>query len=330
MKEIATASIQQRTDLFAATASEIAITPAAAEKDFWIVWVLQQLFTHPKWKQLLRFKGGTSLSKAYGVIQRFSEDIDLILDWRNLAHEEPTASRSKTQQQKLNEQINQSAQALIAQELLPDLLPRFSPICRLELDKDDPHCINIFYPAVFAAGYLRPVIRLEIGPLAAMLPMQQCGIESYAATCFPQVFTGRSISVPTIKLERSFWEKLTILHAEAHRPENKPLPSRYSRHYYDVWCLAQHSQANDFIQNVDLLAEVVAFKQRFYPAGWASYSTATPTQLSLVPNAAHLPELQKDYQAMAEMIFGPTPSFEEILNTLDSLRSAIHKEHQHD
>ena len=323
MKRLALVSAQQRSELFAATASQMGITPAAVEKDFWIVWVLARLFEHAKWGQLLRFKGGTSLSKAYGVIERFSEDIDLILDWSGLSADNPTAQRSKTSQQKLNTKINQAAQALIAEQLLPDLQSSFSPVCTVALDDQDPHTLNVFYPAVFAAGYLRPVIRLEIGPLAAMLPMQHCMIESYAASKFAQVFSQPGVQVPTIKLERSFWEKLTILHAEAHRPANKPLPSRYARHYYDVWCLAQHSAIDAFIQNAGLLAEVVQFKQQFYPVGWASYNTATPAQIRLLPAPEHLDLLKKDYQAMQEMLFGETPDFITLMNDLQKLQNTI-------
>lgn len=323
MKHLALVSAQQRSELFAATAGRMGITPAAAEKDFWIVWVLALLFEHAKWGQLLRFKGGTSLSKAYGVIERFSEDIDLILDWSDLSTDNPTAERSKSSQQKLNARINQAAQTLIEEQLLPDLQNLLSHVCTVTMDGDDPHTLNVFYPAVFATGYLRPVIRLEIGPLAAMLPMQYCMIESYAASRFPQVFSLASVQVPTIKLERSFWEKLTILHAEAHRPTNKPLPSRYARHYYDVWCLAQHPDIDAFVQNTSLLAEVVQFKQQFYPVGWASYDTATPAQLKLLPATEHMDMLKKDYQAMQEMLFGLVPDFVTLMNDLQKLQNTI-------
>src|SRR5690606_12699323 len=89
-----------------------------------------------------------------------------------LSEEAPDGERSKTQQQKLNVEINHSAQRLIQERLLPDLQNVVSPLCQAHLDRHDPHTINIEYPAVFAPGYLRPVVRLEIGPLAAMLPME--------------------------------------------------------------------------------------------------------------------------------------------------------------
>lgn len=324
MQGIAESSSRQRQELFAATAQKMGITPAAAEKDFWIVWVLAQLFSLPKWAKRLRFKGGTSLSKAYGVIERFSEDIDLILDWSGLSAQDPLDSRSKTQQGKLNQAINEEALKLISGPLLADIAKAMLPQCSVSQDSDDPFTLNIEYPAEFAPGYLRPVVRLEIGPLAAMLPMEPRNLQSYAAEHFARVFKQPSIQVPTIRVERSIWEKLTILHAEAHRPESSPLPPRYARHYYDVYRLANSQYADKALADTELLAEVVAFKQKFYPVGWASYTTATPQGLQLLPSERHLSALRRDYAEMAEMIFGEIPDFNQLLSRLGELQTQIH------
>jgi hypothetical protein len=327
VKAIAHSPGIRRRELFAATAHRWAITPAAAEKDFWIVWVLQQLFALPEWGRRLRFKGGTSLSKAYSVIERFSEDIDLILDWSDLTEQDPAGPRSKTQQGLLNEAINHSAQTVICEQLLPAVQQAVTPVCTANQEPDDPHTIAVQYPAEFAPGYLRPVVRLEIGPLAAMLPMQWRSVQSYAAASFPRAFTSPDVQVPTISIERTVWEKLTILHAEAHRPADKPLPARYARHYYDVHCLARSPYAGDALADTSLLAEVVAFKQKFYPAGWASYQTATPAGLQLQPAPVHTRALVRDYSAMAEMIFGAVPSFSDITQTLSELEAQLHNQH---
>ncbi|MGF2688518.1 nucleotidyl transferase AbiEii/AbiGii toxin family protein [Marinobacter sp. DUT-3] len=326
MRNIARETAQQRQDLFAATSSKMTMTPAAAEKDFWVVWCLDTLFSLPDWASRLRFKGGTSLSKAYGVIERFSEDIDLILDWTGLSDENPVAGRSKTKQGWLNTSINQAAQFLIREQLLPDLQRALQPVCQASLDKDDPHTINIEYPALFAPGYLRPIVRLEIGPLAAMLPMESKTVASYAAQCFPQVFQTPGVEVPTIRAERTFWEKMTILHAEAHRPADKPLPTRYARHYYDVYRMASSQYAESALKDIELLAEVVAFKQKFYPAGWASYQTAKPGTMRLLPSDAHIRALEVDYDAMTEMVFGDVPEFESLLQVLEALEERINNQ----
>lgn len=325
MNNVAGMSGAQRRELFIATADRMGITAAAAEKDFWIVWVLFRLFSMPAWNNRLRFKGGTSLSKAYGLIERFSEDIDLILDWRGLTDQSPKAERSKTKQAQLNAAINIQAQELICKVLLPDLRVQVQPVCKATIDKQDAHTINIQYPAEFSAGYLRPVIRLEIGPLAAMLPMETRKITSYAAEHFPEVFDVQSVAVATISAERTFWEKATILHAEFHRSNEKALPSRYARHYYDLSRMAGTTWEDKALSDLGLLEQVVRFKKKFYPMGWASYESATPDSIRLLPAPIHTKALQSDYHAMKEMIFGEIPSFDGLLQTLFALEERIRR-----
>ena len=323
MKTLAQRPATERREVFSATATAMAITPAAAEKDFWLCWVLMQVFEVPELAACLRFKGGTCLSKCFNLIQRFSEDIDLILDWTIVTELDPLAPRSKTQQDKLNQQMNSQAQHFIAQVILPTLSAVVAPLCTAAIDNEDPHTINIQYPAEFAAGYLRPLIRLEIGPLAAMMPMGIYPVTPYAAESFPKLFVQPSIQVSAIKPERTFWEKLTILHAEAHRPETKPMPPRYSRHYYDTYQLAINPSVNYALNDMVMLQQVVEFKQRFYPSSWANYETAVAGTFKLSPSEHHLLKLKQDYKEMGEMIFGLKPTFEEMLETLAAVELQI-------
>ncbi|PHS69284.1 MAG: hypothetical protein COB23_06600 [Methylophaga sp.] len=325
MKQVAQLSEQQRKELFGETANAMSITAAAAEKVFWICWVLFHVFDDEELQRYLRFKGGTSLSKCYGVIERFSEDIDLILDWTQLTGEDPAAAkRSKTKQSQFNQNINEDAQAFIATTLLPRLIALMGDICDLAIDVEDPQTINITYPKAFYSEYLRPQVRLEIGPLAAMLPMEYCDIQPYAAQYFPDLFQQASVAVPTIVVARTFWEKLTILHAEAHRPNDKVLPHRYARHYYDVYKLVETGMYKKAMEQQRLLSDVVAFKKKFYPSGWANYDSATFTGLLLQPSTHHIAALEADYKNMQEMLFGDKPSFENIIETLIKLEAEIH------
>ena len=323
MKAVAQLSERERKELFSETATAMGITTAAAEKDFWICWVLMRVFEDAVLNKYLRFKGGTSLSKCYNAIERFSEDIDLILDWTQLTQEDPTAARSKSKQGQLNQSINDQAQHYIADTLLPRLIELMGDTCKLVIDPEDPQTINITYPKAFDSEYLRPQVRLEIGPLAAMLPMEWCEVQPYAVAYFPDVFEQASVAVPTIVVARTFWEKLTILHAEAHRPKDKLLPSRYARHYYDVYKLVQTGLYKTAIEQPDLLPEVVVFKQKFYPSGWANYDTATLADLVLQPSEHHRVALKADYGQMQEMLFGDKPSFNDILAALIELERQV-------
>lgn len=328
MDRVARLPAGERSALFSETAARMGATPAVAEKDFWVTWVLERLFRDDELARLLRFKGGTSLSKVYRLIERFSEDIDLVLDWRALSGEDPLAERKKSQQEKLNDAINEQAQAFIGGTLLAQVSAALDDVCRCEIEIDDPYVINVRYPAAFPDAYLRPEVRLEIGPLASWLPFETRTISSYAAEAFPDLFERRECPVRVISAERTFWEKATILHHEVHRPDGSPQPPRYSRHYYDLAKMAGAPVKDAALADRALLSSVVEFKQRFYPRGWARYDLARPGSFRLVPEGVVLRAVEADYRAMTNMIFGELPTFGEIMATLQALENEINGSRQ--
>ena len=199
----------------------------------------------------------------------------------------------------------------------------FDGLCDCCVSDDDPHVIDVNYPAAFPDDYLRPEVRLEIGPLAAWLPHESHMITCYAAKVFPHLFEQHECQVQVITAERTFWEKATILHQEAHRPEDSPQPPRYSRHYYDLAKMAQSPVKELALANTELLTSVVEFKQRFYPRGWARYDLAQPGSLKLVPEGNVLASVRSDYRSMVNMIFGEAPDFDEIQADLQTLEEEI-------
>ncbi len=323
MDKVAGLPAKQRNELFSETAARRGMTQAIVEKDFWVTWTLDKLFTHPELSRILMFKGGTSLSKVFGLIERFSEDIDMILDWTILTGDDPLAMRSKSKQQLLNREIDERGQEYIAAEMLRQVTECVTPVCECYVDADDHHVLNIRYPGAFADAYLRPEVRLEIGPLAAWLPYDGYTIRPYAAEEFPALFDRSECRVKAIKAERTFWEKATILHHEAHRPETSPQPPRNSRHYYDLAKMAVSPVKERALADIGLLASVVEFKERFYPRGWARYDLAKPGTLRLVPEGHVLATVTTDYRAMETMIFGEYPSIEEIMARLTTLEDEI-------
>ena len=329
MDGIARLSARERSELFSETATRRGGTPAVVEKDFWVTWVLNRLFREPALAEMLMFKGGTSLSKVYHLIERFSEDIDLILDWRVLSEDNPLAERSKTKQARLNATIKEQARKFIGGELLRLVEGALDDARGCLVDVDDPFVINVNYPAAFSDDYLRSVVRLEIGPLASWLPYEDRRISCYAAEAFPEVFEQKECTVKVIKAERTFWDKATILHHEAHRPEGNKQPSRYSRHYYDLARMAKSPVKSRALADPALLASVVAFKQRFYPRGWAKYDLAKPGTMVLMPEGHLLASARSDYRAMGNMIFGEVPDFEEILAVLKALQEDINRSDQY-
>ena len=324
MESVARLSSPERRELFAETAVRKGMTPAIVEKDFWVCWTLGKLFAHPDLSRLLMFKGGTSLSKVFNLIERFSEDIDLILDWRVVVGEvDPLAERSATKQEMMNKAIDAKALDYIGGEMLAMISQAIEPICRCEVATDDLHALNVQYPAAFSDAYLRPEVRLEIGPLAGWMPFDNYRIKPYAAQAFPLLFKQADCAVQAIRAERTFWEKATILHHEAHRPESSLQPLRYSRHYYDLAMMANSAVKDSSLADLALLKGVVAFKQRFYPRGWAHYDLAKPGTFRLLPSEQVLTAVEKDYMQMRNMIFGRYPSFDVIMEILRTLEGEI-------
>ncbi len=323
MDIIASLSDKERGDLFRETASKMHTTNAIVEKDFWVVWTLDKLFLDERLNEILMFKGGTSLSKVFGLIERFSEDIDLILDWHLLTGEDPFEERSKNQQNKFNVQLNEKAKLYIKDELLPIVSDILQPHCKCKIDEEDGFSINIKYPAIFKDSALLPQILLEIGHLALWLPSGNYKISPFAAQEFPQKFKNPTCRVNAILAKRTFWEKATILHQEANRAENKRIPLRHSRHYYDLAMMAESSVKDEALADLELLTDVVEFKQRFYTSAWAKYEDAKVGTLKLLPPEFRYKELKEDYKSMQNMIFGESIDFDKIIAILQELEYEI-------
>lgn len=324
MDSFARLPVKERAEIFQETSERLQITPEAVEKDFWVVWVLGRLFASAFLGPKILFKGGTSLSKVFGLIDRFSEDIDLILDWTALEIENPLMDRSRTRQDRYNKAVPVTARSYLEDVFLPEMNRQLEGLCEAGMEVDSPGVLAIRYPSTFRNAYLRPEIRLEIGPLAQWIPNTRYAVRSYVAEVFPDLFEIPDREVQVIRPERTFWEKATILHNEAHRPESSSVPVRYSRHYYDLYLMSQDAEVKTAaLGDLDLLASVVAFKQKFYPRGWAKYDLAKPGTLRLVPPERILEAMRQDYRAMGEMIFGRHPSWDEIVQGLRGLESEI-------
>lgn len=328
MKNIARLPKEERLILFRNTAANCGLSEGIVEKDFWVCWTLDYLFHQSPWTKHLAFKGGTSLSKSFDLIHRFSEDIDLILDWRLLesAQKDPWAQRSKNQQDKLNKALNAETEVFLRDQFIPRLTNDFKALLaddfKIEIDAHETQTVNFTYPKLFSEASILPMVRLEIGALAAWTPTAPSEIKSYAAQQYGRIFQNPTTSVLTVMPERTFWEKVTILHKEAFRT-NENFPARYSRHYYDLFCMDASPVKAAAFGNLDLLARVVTFKDRFYPAGNAHYDLAKPGTMRLLPPEDCLPVLRDDYAHMRNMLFGEIPSFEEIMTCIARLEKEI-------
>lgn len=342
MDDIARLPIADRTDLFTETARQRGLTPAIIEKDFWVCWSLKRLFTLPDPPAGLLFKGGTSLSKVFGIIERFSEDVDLSFDRAGLGFggdSDPLNATSGKKRKHGLEALTETCQRVIRERLLPQLTESFgsalgespSATWGLELADDDPdgQTLLFHYPAetrdhpIDEPAYIRSAVRMEIGARSDHWPAIEATVTSYAAEDFPDVFKEAGCKVRVLAAERTFWEKATVLHMWHHAPADKKFRDRQSRHYYDVVRLYEHDSGEAAIKDIELLLKVARHKEVFFPAAWARYADAKPGTLRLVPPDARLPELEQDYRKMQEMIFGEAPQFERLLDVLGRIEAEI-------
>lgn len=329
MYRIAKLPMDERKIIFQNAAEKMGVNAAIVEKDFWVCLTLDYLFYRSPWKNAFTFKGGTSLSKAYGLIDRFSEDIDLILDWRVLGYDihEPWEHRSNTQQQKFLKAGNERLFVFLRTKFLPAFHDDMSAILGTKatvfITDDDAGTVHFAYPNAYADNSILREIRLEIGAMAAWTPAQNVSIRPYAADYYPAIFSQPSTLIRTTTPERTFWEKVTILHQEAYRPETSAIPSRYSRHYYDLYCMAHKGILDRALAQNGLLADVAEFKRTFYPRPWAKYELARIGTLKLYPAQHSIDRLRSDYKQMRSMIYGEYPDFEMLMSYIAELENTI-------
>jgi len=272
LNSIARMPANERADLFAETADRKGLADAIVEKDFWVCWILKQLFSIEALSGRLLFKGGTSLSKIFHAINRFSEDIDLAVDYTALGFTGDRDPRqetiSKTRRANILTEMMVECQRYIGGEFLDALRKRCEEVLappqvwNLEVIEQDPNVVRFRYPIAIAKSpdYVTPNVVLELGTHAEFVPHDNFTVRSFAAEEFPNVVVDGEVAVVALLAKRTFWEKATILHAEYYRPPGKPLPDRYSRHYYDVSMLAEGPIRAEALSDMTLLAQVVRHK----------------------------------------------------------------------
>jgi hypothetical protein len=334
-------SPQDRRDLFVATGRNLGIAEQNIEKDFWVCWTLAALFQdRPKAAPRLLFKGGTSLSKAFRLIQRFSEDIDITVFREDLGEsvsidELETLSRKK-RRAKLDE-IRAACQRYLVDDLRPELVARLahsvdaSAGAGVEMDDLDPdgQTILVRYPSVFAADpYVRAIVRIECGAKSALDPHDVFVLTPYVAADLPE-FDLKIEGVTTILPERTFWDKIVIVHGLRawfdRRAELRQEGQRVSRHYYDLQAMFPTDTGTRALADRALGRECVRHAAMFFGRPDFNLESAAAGKFGLVPSEPMLSGLRRDYEAMAGMIFGPVPTFDAVMASITLLESHLRR-----
>ena len=319
---------------FEQAAARRGLSAVVLEKDFWVCWLLGVLF-RSEFHDSLVFKGGTSLSKVFRVIDRFSEDIDLSISPALLGLPEPGTSRNQA------DKWMTLAEAACAKAVQEQFQPTLEAEAKTVLGKPergawfeyaaDPTSgapnLLFHYPSHQPTGfdYLRRSVKLEFGSLTDQQPVGHHAITPWLLDALSDAMPDWQCDVVALRIDRTFWEKATILHAEHHRPAGKATPDRFSRHYADVAALACHPATERAIADLESCERVVGWKRLFFGSAWANYDTARPGSFRLLPSDERLPALRRDFAAMRDMYLAEPPSFDAVLATLSALERRLNE-----
>lgn len=312
-------------------APKLNVAAQIIEKDIWVCWVLQKLFIFPA---EMAFKGGTSLSKVYNLINRFSEDVDVTIDYRELI---PTIDLSKeiskSALKKLREQLEGKVKDYIQNKILPFLSECIrkdfpNETFKLELSEDGEK-LRVHYPTLFepAEGYMQTNVLIEFGGCNSTRPNEV----HHVKTMLNEV--ANELVLPVAKVNvldpvRTFWEKATLIHVECNRGRLNKNPERLSRHWYDLSKLSQSWVGEKALSDRKLLTDVLVHKKAFFNASYANYDACLNGRFQLVPAKDEIMNLASDYIKMQKagmFTGGDRPEFEHIIESISVLEKAINE-----
>lgn len=320
----------EKAAIFTEIATQKGMKPFAVEKDWWVSRTLEIIFQMPIGKYLV-FKGGTSLSKAWKLINRFSEDIDLAID--PLFFFSPKNNWSKNERDKLRRQ----AGVYFTEEFFENLKKEFHKRGYTGLDfktveaknsDQDPRILEIYYPNITFADsdYIQPRVLLEIGCRSLREPFTVKSFGSLVDEVYPdKEFTNPLLEIPTVNPGRTFLEKLFLLHEEFHRPAEKIRVDRLSRHLYDIYNLTKTGIAANAINDKELYETIVAHRHKFTKVSGVDYNLHNPKTLNPIPPKEMMADWEADYAKMREdMIYEENkPSFEDLIKNLNDLKNQL-------
>jgi len=321
----------EQSKIYRALAPRLSRSAVVLEKDVWVCWVLRTLFTLPG-RLPMAFKGGTSLSKVFNAINRFSEDVDVTLDYRGFGGSfDPLAEgASKTQLKKLGEALKSAVRDYVHGVIAPHFREQAEEAfgagrCRIDVDESGEQ-FRFYYASALAepAAYVRDSVLVEFGGRNITEPNEEHEVRPDIAPHIP------ALDFPTARVQvlspaRTFWEKATLMHVECHRGAFRATVSRLSRHWYDLAMLTESPLGQEALSRRDLLTDVVRHKKIFYNTSYANYDNCLVGRMRLLPDEPALDALGEDYRRMVDagMFIGKPPSFTAVIERLRMLETSI-------
>ena len=313
-------------DIYRTSADRLGLPALIVEKDVWICWALQTVFSYGD-ALPMAFKGGTSLSKVFGVIKRFSEDVDLTVGFGAMPEALPS---SRNQRDKLSATLRGLVAEYLAENVRPHLirtLERDSLSATVTLA--DPETLCLHYPSCIDTRdrYIASQVRLEFGGRNRIVPSEVHDVRPYVADL------NLRLQIPTATVNvlspaRTFWEKVTLTHAACAVSDWRSDAERFARHWYDLALLADHRIAEVALGDHALLHDVVAVKSAFWSKSGVSYEQCLSGECRLVPDGRLLNGLRRDYEMMirAGMFSEAPPTFDDVVQRLRALEARINAE----
>jgi len=328
----------ERSQAFRIASEKLGYPAYVVEKDFWVTYILDTLFNRINHQHRILFKGGTSLSKCYKLIDRFSEDIDLSLHMADLGFmgdkaphivatkESKSAAKRAVDDLKVAGELflKNTILVLLKEKIIEDL----GSVEGWSLVLDDTNAENLlfYYPKSleddeYGNKYVKPVVLIETGTKSEHLPMEKVTVASLLEDAIAEINSKAVIKVLSPK--RTFWEKVTLLHAENNINRVERVKERLSRHLYDIVMLSRSPIGAESMKDLALLDAVATHKAFYYRSNAAKYDEAKAGTLKIVPKGEILKAFRSDYEKMRSMFSGEVLAFDIIVEELRILENKI-------
>lgn len=314
----------EKRNIYQDVSNNIGVPPQAVEKDVWVTLMLKMIFSSELAPHFI-FKGGTSLSKAFDLIKRFSEDIDLGIDRRHLGFE---GGLSKGQIRKLRK----ASHTFVSGELKELLKKQLDAngvneswyelvVENTQVSDQDPETILVNYKSIYEENevpYLQPKVKIEVSARSLIEPYQEVGLQSWIDDQYPDApFTDGAFPVSATDPQKTFLEKLILLHEEFQKPKEKIRHLRMSRHFYDLGQILNTEFGKSALANKELFESIIAHRKALTPMKTTDYDTLSLKTLNIVPPEDRLDDFRSDYKEMqGSMIHGETMEFDDLLNEI--------------
>jgi len=308
----------------------------AIEKDIWVTAVLQALFALPYAKEL-SFKGGTSLSKCWNLIERFSEDVDIAVNREHFGFQGDVFTIkqiSKDLRKACCKFSRNTLQFDFSKQMIAEGIPKESFEVTMDISDVttvDPEKIFVKYNSLFAnnlnnntENYIKPDVILEISGRSMKEPLESVEVKSFVDEVFAdKTFANKPFNVQTVVPERTFFEKMCLLHEEFSKQAESIRVDRMSRHLYDLARMMDSEVAQNALNNTELYKSIITHRRMFIAIKDFDYDTLSPATINIIPPQNVIAQWEEDYNKMQTMIYGKSLPFSELIGKIKQLNQKI-------